>query len=310
MTNPSVRKVSDFPFDGLPRLSSAELGFQRKLARAREALDSRGELLEELAQPVAKLIKIPLTARVTAVETVSLEDLAAGLPECSLIAQLRLNAKGTRALLVFDTALAQLLINAVLSGGRSVPEESAIDVLRPLTPLSEGVLQYVVVSALERASPVFAGKGIAPAFEDVIREPARLKSLFSNDERFLFITTALTTRYRDYLVRAVLPLSFLEALSSPASEEKAWCDRAAAFGHFKTDFQLEIGRVDVTEADLAGLSAGDIVILDESSVRLESGRLTGGQAIFKPCEGEDGNGFLVDLEVAPEELIATIKTAV
>jgi flagellar motor switch protein FliM len=309
MTNSPVRKISPFPFDELPRLSAVEQAFERKLARAQETLSGSSDLLESLVDPVAKLLKIRVAAKVTALETVSLDNLVMGLPECSLIAQFRLDVRGSRALLVFDTALAQLLINAVLSGGRAVADESGIDVLRPLSPLSEGVLQYVVVSAMERAVPAFVGKEISPAFEDVIREPARLKSLFANGERFLVAVVSLGTTARDYLVRAVLPLSLLDSLAA-GSTGGAWSARAEAFGDFKADFQVEAGRVEVTEAELAGLSPGDIVIFDESSVRLESGRLTGGEAVMRPYEGDGESGFLMELAATDEGLSARVKSAV
>lgn len=309
MANSPVRKISAFPFDELPNLSASEHAFDRKLARAQEALSGDADLLASLVEPVAKMLKIRVDAKVTALETVALDDLVTGLPECSLIAQFRLDARGSRALLVFDTALAQFLINAVLSGGRAVADESGIDVLRPLSPLSEGVLQYVVVSAMERATPAFAGKGFSPAFEDVIRDPVRLKSSFANGERFLVAVVSLGTKYRDYLVRAVLPLSLLDSLAA-GSESKSWRDRAGAFGDFKADFQVEAGRVEVTESELAGLSPGDVVIFDESSVHLESGRLIGGEGVLRPCEGHGEDGFLAELVVTDEGLSARVKSAV
>lgn len=300
----NTSSVTPFPFSKLPSYSADALSLMRRLETLRAAFSGNKAVLDEILDATEAVLKIPLEAHIAGVDALSLEEAAAILPENALLVLIRMEPQPKRAFLAFDAAFAHFLVNAALSGGRAVTEPSGLDLVRPVTPLCEGVLQYAVVSALEKIAPMLKASGLSPVFDDVVRDAARLKTLYANGDRFAVFHASVTAAERLFSVRLVLPLAVAEKAGNSFSP--AIGETLQRLPTINGDFELRIGGVGVSADDISGLMPGDIVLLDDANIAWKSGRVVSGAGSLHAAGAEDETG----INVAWEMTSAGIKTTV
>ena len=316
LSNKPNQKITAFPFNELPQLSSERLGLEEKLRAVYTTLQKNGDWFQTLSQSVSTVAGTAAVATLLNLEPFSFAEILAQLPEPSLVGVVRIEPQGKRAFLLFDNLLAQTLVNTVLTSGRvqseaiEVSAVNALDELRPLTPLTEAVLQYVIVLTLEK---ILAQHKPTTnfVFEDVIRDPKRLTVLAAHSDKFAVISLALSVAGREFYVKVILPLMLVQNGWLEAQDQNRIQEQRHRFANFTTEFNLVVGSVTLNSDDIAGLSVGDIVLLDECTLKnaatLSQHKAWSGTGVFCPSMSDCDSGYRVAIQATSAGLQTVIQ---
>jgi flagellar motor switch protein FliM len=302
----AAKTIVNFPMTQLPHVSSLDLKLKKKLHALYSLLENKPDVFADIVAPLSEILRLPVKAKLTHVESLSLDGVIASLPEHFLLNVIRLDPHTKRAFLVFDPVLAQILVNAALSGEKAAFENLSYEQLKPLTPLSEAVVEYAVVCALEKASHNMGKKNFSIAFENIIRDSKKLLGMYAHSDDFAMFSVSLMCHDKEFYVKFALPLSLSETLGAPQSDQAFFKTRLEGFAGFKTEFQLEVGEVELLPEDLNALAPGDIVFFDDCRVAMNDARVLTGQAKLKPVGLENEAGYLVDVEVGEDGIRAKV----
>ena len=300
------RQIEDFPFENLPSLTEEEVTLFRQASGLYTLIGNRKNILSKLLESMKKILKADFEAELAHVEVLNFEEILRVLPERFLMSIMRMDPHTKRAFLLFDPALAQVLITAVLSGGKPSLESVGFDQLKPLSPLAEAVVEYVLLSALEKLPSVFGEMRFQPSFENLVRNPKKLLGLFATSDRFVVFSIKLSVENSHFFLKFALPLALAQMLGRHGDEDGFFRSRIQGFEGFKTDFFLEVGRVALTPDEMAALEPGDIVFFDECRATLGPNREITGEAILLPVNVEDESGFITELGRAGDQILAKV----
>lgn len=306
--NTSAKKVSDFPFGILPQYRLDDLALSRKLNVLYALIEDGTDVFAAATAPLAKILKSEVVAELVHVEALSLDEVVVSLPERFLLSLVRMDPHTKRAFFVFDASLASFLSQSALSGGRGVASTSDVAALNPLTSLGEAVIEYVLVSALEKISSALGQKTFSLSFENIIRDPKKLFGLYSNNDRFAVFSIKLAVPGRDFYVKLALPLSLAQQLAEEERTDDFFRSRLAGFSDFRADFQLEAGHVELTPSDIQNMRPGDIILLDVALTELDAEKKPSGQALLRPVGMDQDLGFVMDLDVAADCIHAKVNS--
>lgn len=250
-----------FAWDALPRLTRAEA---RAASRCARQLPAR-----ELARALAtspEWLGDALGCEPLALETVGARALRTVLadPLCAAIVE-RASPLGARLALEIEPRLAAVVVDRVLGGtGDDAPPHPGA-----LTEAERGVLAYVVARGLA------AGAGGALRLSDVVTTPEALRvALGEPREGAGWLVWSLRVRVGAHvgMARAWIPEALLDRTRRPAPLDEA---AAAVLGALSVSVAVESGRAALPASELAGLRAGDVVVLDAASARPCEGGLEG-----------------------------------
>lgn len=305
--------VKKFPFADLPKLSSEKLLLQQKLQGVFATMQNHQDWFQTISQAITEISGATTQVGLLSLEQFSFEEVMQEVPERNLIGVVRLEPQGKRAFLLFDNLLAQSLVNSVLTSGRAATPVEILDELRPITPLSEAVLQYIMVLTLEKLTEQHKLK-CSCVFEDVVRDAKRLTALAAHSEKYALISLSLSFAGREFYIKVALPLYTLQN-TSWEWQEQARLQAQQRFSGFMADFHLVAGSVMLDAAELAELSVGDIIFLDECHLQGDAllamtSKNWRGTLEFRPSAlGESSWGYRVELQSAQNGLRTVVKEA-
>ena len=155
-----MSKVNPFPFERLPQFTLEEVLLKKKLFSAYQHIASQPRILKKLSEPLVEILGNDIDLKVTHVEANDFDNVAVGFSENTLLGLVRLEPQGKKAAIVFESLLAKLLISKILSKDTLTPEKLTQLQLKPLTVLEESVVQYILVSLIEKISSNFSNKNL------------------------------------------------------------------------------------------------------------------------------------------------------
>jgi type III secretion system YscQ/HrcQ family protein len=204
-----------------------------------------------------------------------------------------------------ELSLAHAIVELLLGGaGEAVP-------LRPLTDVEEGVMVFVLLEVLRAMAPSLEPRLPRFHLEGVARNVDQWLLKLGNESHLAIISLRCTVGAQEGFTRIVLPASLLELPVPASSGEEAARRRERIARHgsrlawIQTWLWAEIGRVEIVASDLASLQAGDVVLLDELSVRCDRGE--GGTAKLRAGLGRAGC-FEADIALDGEGYTATLRS--
>lgn len=300
-----MTNISPFPYEKLPHFSGQEVQLKHKILNTYYFFQNHVDAIGLLTGPLKEVLKTDFQAKIIHIEAKDLASVAQSCSEHSLMAVIHVEPRGKKVLVIFDSLLAKILVHRILSGAEVETERLLPLQMKPLTALEEAVVEYILVSAIEKIS----AQDFSLTFEDVIRDPQKLTGYFSHQENFAEVSLDLSIMNKDFFIKMVLPLSVADNLGLTIHDDYFQNQRLKQFEKFHVDFQLEIGKVTLTPADLSALDTGDIVMLDEVSVDL-SQELFHGRAQLKLCGELLHRGYEVDLATREDVIQAKIVDAI
>jgi flagellar motor switch protein FliM len=224
------------------------------------------------------------------VSSLRLEDserFLSGVPAQGLLALVRREPGGERLAIELDLPLAHLLVARLL--GEPLPAEGgrAGAGLRPLAEVDRGMLELVLVKLLDEVQAVWGPKAEWTLhLERVLdrRDPTLAMALAPG--RMLVVSAGLGFDSRRDSVRAALPVGLVGTLPllgerAGASIEELFLRYQDQVGLAPVTLRAVVGRARLSQAELAQLNPGDIMVPEELSLHVDAQGL-GGRVEFQP----------------------------
>lgn len=301
-----MTQITPFPFNALPAYSADEIHLRRRLLDVYQFLESQKDLLGTMTQPFTDLIGEGVKIRLDRFDHARFENFSATLNPKSLVGVVRAEPRALRIFLVMDTALAQLVSGCVIAGSQITPDTFAGLEIRPITALQEAVVEYVLVGLLETVSQKVGKKNFELRYDSVITDSAALQSLAKPTDEYAVFSLRVSFQGRDFFCKVLVPVPLCDEffLSQHAAQYEA--ARLPSFLGLGVDLELIAGEVTLEPSDLAGLAAGDIVLLDKSRLAKKDGSWTG--LVQLAIDGsEASSGWWMDLVPGQASITAKVE---
>lgn len=197
-----------------------------------------------------------------------------GEPCCAAV--IGLPPRAEKALLEVDLAVAQLSIDKILGGNA---EDT--DVQRPLSEIEDGVFSFVLLKVLGLFAADAADEGAAQLkLEGMYGTWADLKERFPVDDPYLVLSFKVFFGSRVGYARLFLPEALVTEAFQPTSPPEGLplersiartVARASLVRTLSAPLTVEVGRISFSMADLEALEVEDIILVEETEVRMEGG---------------------------------------
>lgn len=239
-------------------------------ARDAVALELRKVLMQHLGNETYFLLE--------SVDVMPCRQWLAGVSDPALVMVLGMTPSATKVLMQVDHVIAHHAIDKLLGGGGDVQPE-----VRILTEAEIGVLQYLAMQLLMRLHSICGhDERVHFRFEQVIQRTENLLPFVPSKDEGVVMTMRLGFADHVGFVRLLFPNPFItKTMVTPlnvpgtAGERHYWRSRLETFGTMSSSVWAEAGVVVVHPDELSGLEIGDVVLLDETDLRLKGKQLTG-----------------------------------
>jgi flagellar motor switch protein FliM len=164
---------------------------------------------------------------------------------------------------------------------------------RRLTDIEEGVMEFIILEALKTLAPNLEQGLPRMRLEGTARSVKEALQLLEGEEQVVVVQLKSTLGAQDGFIRLFIPATVV-GMTNPPGEGP---ERRARHRHeiernlarlrqVKTWLRAEIGRAEVTTADVQRLGSGDVVLLDELTARPDQGQ--GGTGRIRVGTGRAG----------------------
>lgn len=282
--------VEPFKWD-LKTISEKSVAATEALFSFLPATGVRDTVIHELRKALMRHLGNETYFLVESVDVVPCRQWLTGVSDPAIVAVLGMSPLSSKVLMHVDHIIAHHVIDKLLGGGGDVQPE-----VRVLTEAEIGVLQYLVMQLLVQLHAACGhDERIHFRFEQVLQRSENLVPLVPAKEEGVVVTVRLGFADHVGFVRLLFPNPFIaEAMVSPLhipasrGERAHWRSRLEAFGELKASVWAEVGVVTVNPDELRNLEVGDVILLDESDVRLQ-GRKLDGEVKIRVGEGQRGS---------------------
>ncbi len=300
--------VKPFFFQGLKKLNKKQIQLEEALLNYFPQGLDKNPLQKKLEDFFKSQFHVDCRLELRKIEELSLGQWAQALPLQCVVAHFSMQPASQRAYLWVDSVIAYSLIDRLLGGEGDYPTE-----LKPLTPIEEGVLQYLLLKTLAQVSQS-CGNAESMHF--------RLEKITRNSKEVLVgenqNTPSVLLHFRLQIgsctgfVLLVLPNPLLESnfLGKEPLEtlqDSSDQDLLAPFqkmSYIRADLWAEIGSVSLTVSEKNQLEKGDVILFDQTHSHMAEGHLAG-NVVLRVGEGK-GGGFLAQLVSADSPTILRI----
>lgn len=287
----------DYRFGGLEKVSSRQVKLGRQLEWLIPGLASATGSTEAVTARLSKLFEEPVSLRLEYLKVLEPGGLKKLLSEPTCLAVLAPLPHKARGLLEIELPLAHAAIDLLLGGaGETVG-------LRALSDIEEGVMSYLILEMLKALGPQLSDGLPRLRLLDLVKGVDQALSIVTHEEHLGLVQFRCTLGTHEGYLRLLVPCSVLAELSAPGDSAGARQRRAAQaranlgrIAGASTVLRVEIGRGELSSGDLNALGPGDVVLLEELSVRSDQGE--GGTGFLKLGSGL---GRRLDAEIYLEE---------
>ncbi len=290
----------------LPQLSGDEF----RLCSAWRSLLVSSEARQVILNEVVAFLERHLGRGIS----LSAEDISAkkygvfseSIGDFAIVAVLGRPASGERALLVIDYALGGMMVDLLLGGNGERGAEPL-----PFTDTEQGLMQYMIMQLLAMFHQTIGDRVDCHfRFERFLVRHSEIAELYPPRETVVISPFRVTRGELGGFVQVVLPKNLLLRLADSneglMKDGEELARRALQLcGRDKVHLRAEIGRAELTPADIAGLEAGDVILFDDSTVNLRDGKPVG-KAILRAGEGQHG-GLICRLLESSTELTGQLE---
>ncbi len=218
------------------------------------------------------------------------------LADPSLIVVIGLAPLAQQAFLEIDQSLALMVIERMLGGPLGHMTEA-----RELSETEQGVFQYLILQILAHLHRACGDDNrVGFRFDRFAFHPHQIQEIASPDDGVAELIFRVQLGHTSGFVRLMLPNPFVQeaflnvaGIGENRASEQAWRQRELKrFASVEFPLVAEAGRMSVTPQDVAQLEEGDIILFDESRMKLEQGhpagrvRLTVGDGLHGAIQGD------------------------
>ncbi|HZA50989.1 MAG TPA: type III secretion system cytoplasmic ring protein SctQ [Myxococcaceae bacterium] len=275
--NAEGRAWRPFVFGGLPKLNRAEA---RMVDRLESLLPLGGaRAIDALRTHLRSTFDIPVELVVEHVHLQRANELHRHGALPSFLVSISSGPGAARAFIDVELPLAHGVVDALLGGiAEPIP-------FRPLTDIEEGVIAFAVLEALRGLVPTLDPAWERPRLEEIVRTRDQLLPQLEGEARVVVVQVGCALAGHAGRIQIVLPASMVGTESMGRARARL-NGRRLPLALIGTSLRAEIGRVELSAADLAGLALGDVVMIGEVSVRCD--RREGGRVELRVGKGQAG----------------------
>jgi len=299
--------VKPFFFQGLKKLNKKQIQLEEALLNYFPQGLSKNPLQKKLEDFFMNQFHVDCHLELRKIEELSIGQWLKSLPSQCVVAHFGMHPINQTAYLWVDSVIAYSLIDRLLGGEGEYPTE-----LKPLTPIEEGVLQYLLLKTLTQLSQS-CGNAESMHF--------RLEKITRNSKEIVLPdmqnTPSVLLHFRLQIgsctgfVLLVLPNPLLESAflgKEPLEQiQDSSEDLLAPFqkmSYVRADLWAEIGSVSLTISEKNQLEKGDVILFDQTHSHMADGHLAG-NVVLRVGDGKSG-GFLTQLVSADSPTILRI----
>lgn len=258
----------------LPKLSREACDLERRLWTLLP-LDAQTAVGEALQSVLTRHTHVANAWALGTIETTTYGRFSETVGDASVLAVVQPEAHPERILFELEADLARWCVARLLGDEGDARATEPV----PLSESEQGVLQYLVMDAL---AAVHTALGTIPLFHwrfhRLIVKQAAQAELLVPRASVVVIAWRLQLGERVHVLRALIPHTVLQRATqaqAPRSSQAALLARARQFDDERCETWIEGGRCELSPADLASLEPGDVILLEDSTLQLASGRPTG-----------------------------------
>lgn len=298
-----MSEVLPFPFDRLPAISAESLRVDRALMQLSSGLESQEELVERILFPLQDLLKVGMESELIRSQFSTAEELIHSIGHNAFMVNLSVQPAGQMAHVVFDPIFVKMLVARVLSGTTMTEDDLLALEMKPVTPLEEGVVQYVSLVMLEHLRGVLTGSRLQFAYDSMLRQSTSLEKWLQAKGGYVNFFVRLNVFGRDFFVRLILPLAISESAKANADDGQFETERLQQLARFECEVELSVAQVTLLPNDLEQLSEGDILLFDQASVTVNNGEILGEARLHLRDSSE---GFVTALQFDQDTIHAKL----
>ncbi len=270
-----AKKLRKFKLAGsLPRISRQQIQVTNALLCHLPQTAFESGFKEKLKAALEPLLHADVDVWFDGVRALAENELRQVLGEPTCAAIVGLPPRTEKALLEVDLAIAQLAIDKLLGGNA----EDA-DAQRPLSEIEDGVFSYVLLKVLQLLQEDGGNeRQVQLKLEGVHGSLASLSDRFPVDGRYVCLSFKLFFDVKVGFARLYLPESFVhetfpDAPPADGPAQQRWLqrlkDRMDLVSLLKAPLVVEVGRIGLQMADVEALDVEDIILVEETEVRIE-----------------------------------------
>ncbi len=289
------RHITPYNFEGIKKLTRRDLEIEEALWSYLPA--ARENLIKKALEAfLSKQFNTSCAISLEKIEEGHFSSFVKTLPELCFLAQLGVQPLTHKAFAWVDNVLSFSLIDRVLGGPGDFPKE-----MRGLTPIEEGVLQYLLLKTLHEIFQ--ACQDLNPIhfrLESIFKTNKEIQSSMSEDNPMVLLHVRVKVGETMGFILLALPHPLIEETfltRSPLDQaelENSYPSKIfEPLHHVKTSLWVDVGSVSLTMAEKNQLEKGDVILFDQSHCQMIDGHLSG-NAIVRIGEGK-GGGFLAQL---------------
>ncbi|OGQ13001.1 MAG: hypothetical protein A2138_23890 [Deltaproteobacteria bacterium RBG_16_71_12] len=197
------------------------------------------------------------------------------LAEPTCVAVVGLPPRTDKALLEVDLTIAQMAIDKILGGGA---EE--VDGQRPLSEIEDGVFSFILLKVLQLCAADLEETQLGLRLEAMHGTLASLKERYPTSDPCVCLSFKLFFNQKVGFARIYLPLALMsetltEVPPSPGpAQQRALArmlERIDLVRLITAPMVVEVGRIALPVADIEALDTEDIILVEDSELRLEAG---------------------------------------
>lgn len=289
--------IKPFKLDNLKKVSRREQELIHALYEFLPATEVREKVHVAIRKALIKHLGRDIRYFLSSVETISFNEFSTALPECPVVVVLGLAPIGKKLIIHVDHHIANLLINKLLGGGDVTMGE-----VKPLTETEQGVMQYLVMQIL---SQIYSSGGAEPRvhfrMDRFLFDPGDVRKLVDAREKVCILTVNVTIFDQSGFIRLVFPDPFLEEIvnlsegaGQTKGERKYFGHALHKWGFVKTSVWGEAGNSLLNPVEIRDLEPGDVILFDESDLKLTGGEMKGNIVLHFGAGGKGVDASLVE----------------
>ncbi len=299
-----AKKLRKYRMQDLPRLTREQVRAINALLCHLPQTPFEHDFKKRLRDALAQLLHADVDVWFDGVRALAQGELKRVLAEPTCAAVIGLPPRTDKALLEVDLPLAQRAIDKLLGGSAE-----DVDGQRPLSEIEDGVFSFILLKVLHLVAGDVEESQLGVRLEAMHGTLASLKERFPASDPCLCMSFKVFFNKQVGFARLYVPMALMsEALtgappSSGPAQERALArqlERLDLIRMVMTPVVVEVGRIALPVADIEALDTEDIILVEESELRLEPGDPPALSGRAQARVGDGGHGVLTGSVVVGE----------
>ena len=283
--------VAPFKFKNLKTYTREQVVLEESLSAYLSSAPFSDGFLPSLVQTFEDILKVSCQIKAETVRPVRGSELKKLLPEVSCFVMVGAAPSEHKFLVDLDLIWSHYVVDLLLGGKGQTGR-----IHRPLSEIEQGVLSFILLKTLSHLTQGWVtGQELALSLDGFAAKSTEFESLMSDDSSFYLVgVRILSGKCRGY-ARVLVPQEIISANFNAApvqhsgslSEQDYVRMQLQRLGESNIVGRVEVADIDLGPSDIANLEVGDIIVLENHQLSLESGVLHG-EAFVRLGMGKNG----------------------